>query len=47
MLSHSVVSLCDPMDCRLPGYSVHGILQARMLRQVPLNLKSCPERLLD
>ena len=24
-------SLCDPMDCSLPGFSVHGILQARIL----------------
>ena len=24
-------TLCDPMDCSLPGSSVHGILQARML----------------
>ena len=24
-------SLCDPMDCSLPGSSVHGILQARIL----------------
>ena len=22
---------CDPMDCSLPGSSVHGILQARIL----------------
>ena len=22
---------CDPMDCRLPGSSVHGIFQARVL----------------
>ena len=22
---------CDPMDCSLPGFSVHGILQARIL----------------
>ena len=22
---------CDPMDCSLPGSSVHGILQARRL----------------
>ena len=27
----SVVPLCDPMDCSLPGSSVHGILQARVL----------------
>ena len=24
-------TLCDPMDCSLPGSSVHGILQARVL----------------
>ena len=25
---HSCLTLCDPMDCTLPGSSVHGILQA-------------------
>ena len=30
----SPVQLCDPMDCSLPGSSVHGILQARMLEWV-------------
>ena len=30
--SHSVVpSLCKPMDCSLPGSSIHGIFQARVL----------------
>ena len=24
-------TLCDPMDCSLPGSSVHGIFQARVL----------------
>ena len=24
-------TLSDPMDCRLPGSSVHGIFQARVL----------------
>ena len=23
--------LCNPMDCSLPGFSVHGILQVRTL----------------
>ena len=23
------LTLCDPMDCSLPGSSVHGILQAK------------------
>ena len=27
-------TLCDPMDCSPPGSSVHGILQARMLKWV-------------
>ena len=27
-------TLCDPMDCSLPGFSVHGILQARILEWV-------------
>ena len=27
----ALLTLCDPMDCSLPGSSVHGILQARIL----------------
>ena len=27
-------TLCDPIDCSLPGSSVHGILQARTLELV-------------
>ena len=30
----SCPTLCDPMDCRLPGSSVHRILQARILEWV-------------
>ena len=29
-------TLCDPMDCSPPGFSVHGILQARMLEWVSM-----------
>ena len=29
--SESEVALRDPMDCSLPGTSVHGIFQARLL----------------
>ena len=25
------LTLCDPMDCGLPGSSIHGIFQARVL----------------
>ena len=28
-------TLCDPVDCSLPGSSVHGILQAKILEWVP------------
>ena len=27
----SCSTLCDPMDCSLPGSSIHGIFQARVL----------------
>ena len=27
----SCPTLCNPMDCSLPGSSIHGILQARVL----------------
>ena len=30
-------TLCNPMDCSLPGLSVHGILQARMLEWVAIS----------
>ena len=29
----SDLTLSDPMDCSLPGFSVHGIFQARVLEQ--------------
>ena len=31
-VAQSCATLCDPMKCSLPGSSVHGILQARILR---------------
>ena len=30
-------TLCDPMDCSLPGSSVHGILQASVLECVAIS----------
>ena len=27
-------TLCNPMDCSLPGSSLHGVLQARILEWV-------------
>ena len=43
-LSLSCVWLCGPMDCSLPGSSIHGILQVRILECVPL---PSPENLPD
>ena len=31
----SCLTLCDPMDCSPPSTSVHGILQARILKWLP------------
>ena len=31
LVARSCPTLCDPLDCSLPGSSVHGILQARIL----------------
>ena len=30
-VAQSDLTLCDPMDCSLPGSSIHGIFQARVL----------------
>ena len=35
-VAHSCPTLSDPMDCSLPGSSVHGILQARVLLWVAI-----------
>ena len=40
------VTLCNPMDYSMPGSSVHGILQARILEWVaiPFSRESSPPR---
>ena len=35
-VAQSCLTLRDPMDCSLPGSSVHGILQARLLQWVAI-----------
>ena len=30
-VTQSYPTLCDPVDCSLPGFAVHGILHARIL----------------
>ena len=37
LIVQSRPTLCNHMDCSLPGSSVHGILQARILKWVPFS----------
>ena len=36
-VAQSCLILCDPMDCSLPGFSIPGILQARILEWVTIS----------
>ena len=49
LLCSSVTKLCsthcDPMDCSLPGSSVHGIYQARILEWVAISLSIKQKRI--
>ena len=36
LVTQPCLTLCDPVDCSLPGSSVHGILQARILEWVAI-----------
>ena len=39
--AQSCPTLCDPMDCSLPGSSIHGILQARVLEWGAIAFSVC------
>ena len=39
-VTQSCPTLCDPVDCSLPGSSVHGILQERILEWVASSFSS-------
>ena len=43
----SGLTLCYPMNCSLPGSSVHGILQARILEWVAISFSQCSSQLRD
>ena len=43
-VTQSCPTLSDPMDCSLPGSSVHGIFQARVLIVLPKYLLTLPMR---
>ena len=36
-VAYLYLTLCDPVDCSLPGSSIHGILQARVLEWVAIS----------
>ena len=37
LVAQSCPTLCDPVDCSPPGFSAHGILQARILEWVAIS----------
>ena len=41
-VTQSCLTLCDPMDCSLPGSSVQGIFQARVLEWVAISFSNAP-----
>ena len=36
LVAQSCLTLCDPTNCSLPGFSVHGILQAKILEWIAI-----------
>ena len=36
-VTQSCLTLCDPEDCSPPGFSIHGIFQARILEWVAIS----------
>ena len=46
-VAQSCLTLRDSMDCSLPGFSVHGIFQARVLEWVAIAFSLCTEVLFD
>ena len=36
----------EPMDCRLPGSSIHGIFQARAWQSLNPSVQGCPDKCL-
>ena len=47
LVAKSCLTLWDPMDCSLPGSSVHGILQKRILEWVAVPFSRASSQLMD
>ena len=43
-VAQSCLTLSDPMDCSLPGSSIHGIFQARVLEWGAIAFSEAPLR---
>ena len=43
-VTQSCLTLGNPMDCSLPGSSIHGTFQARVLQWVAISFPTLPER---
>ena len=43
-ISQSCLTLCDPMDCSPPDFSVHVILQARILECIAISFSRVSSR---
>ena len=43
-VAQSYLTLCDPMDCSLPGSSVHGIFQTIVLEWIAISFLSRSSR---
>ena len=44
LITQSCLTLCGPVDCSPPGYSAHGILQARILEWVAIPFPKGPSQ---
>ena len=42
LVAKSCLTLCNPVDCSLPGSSIHGISQVRTLKQVAISFFRSP-----
>ena len=41
LVTHLCPTVCDPVDCSPPGFSVYGILQARILEWTAIPFSKC------
>ena len=47
LVAKSCLTLCDPMDCSLPGFSLHGTSQARTVEQIAISFSRRSSQLRD